>query len=571
MIKKQPLITVFLLFFFLLGFTQQKKDSIAFAQVDKLTAINNSAEALHLALDKLTTAKNNNDTLLQMQWHNRIGKIFKRNNFKKAIKHYYKAKKLGLHFNDSLELANTNFNIGSIYMLKYSNETYKAQKLTVALDKRDTAEVYFKNILAHFKKVKGAKSIIAQTYGNLTGLYSYTGYQKKVQLLAEKAIEYFKSIHDTLGIVLVKSNLGINQMYKGEYKKSAQNYLEALPLLKDTSNLKTLNLRSIMLDNLSQVYEKEGKYKLSREYLENAQKLRVTYLERTKKAELAEIEAKYNLDVALEAEARKTQQEKLQKEKFKSGLIIASLLGLSALFFALFLYRHNRVKTIKKELSFQQNIQDIQERNHYKVVSATLDGRIKERQSISEALHDNVSALLSSANMHLQVVKKKCGDSIEEIHKTQQILDETLIKVRNLSQQLVPPVLSKFGLVSAVEDLCEKHSNSDLEFTLKCDDTFFILNDKLQLKIYNIIQESINNILKHSKATKAYVSLNLKNDILTIEIFDNGVGFDTNQNTQQNGMGLHQIKARVATLRGQLKIESKPGSTLLKISVPTTS
>lgn len=566
---KYYLLFIFCIGLFSLGHGQQKTDSIAFKQVDEYLKINKKAKALHIALVQLDSATVKEDKSLQIKWNSRIGKIFRRTNFKKSLHYYYAAKQLSMQINDSLLMSNTYFDLGSVYLLKFSNETYKAQDINVCLDKKDSALVYFKSILKNFKHIKGAEGVVAKTYANLTGLYSYTGKQKEVETLAQKAIAYFEKQKDTIGIVGVKSNLGISQLYQGQLKKAAQNYLSALRYLKDTSNLKILNLKSINFDNLSQVYEAQNKHKLSRDYLYKSQRLRIIYLEKNREKELYEIESKFNLEVAVAKEASKTLQEKAEKEKLESSLIVASLLGVLAVLFAVFLYRNNKIKTIKKELLHQQNIQLLQQKNQSKVISATLDGRLEERQQISQVLHDSVSALLSSANMHLQVVKRKCNSDVVEIAKTQQILDEALNKVRNLSQQLVPAVLIKFGLISAIDDLCEKHSNADLLFRLDCDDETTIFDPQLELKIYNIIEECVNNIIKHSKADQAIISLEVINNQLEIEVFDNGVGFDSTVAPRKNGMGLHQVKARVAVLDGKLTITSKPNHfTKIAMQIP---
>ena len=100
--------------------------------------------------------------------------------------------------------------------------------------------------------------------------------------------------------------------------------------------------------------------------------------------------------------------------------------------------------------------------NQNKVLDAIAVGKETERMSISQFLHDSVGALLSSANMHLQVVKKNSKNNIDEFQKAQNIILEASDKIRDLSHQLISSSLVKFGLLEGVQVLCDKYSNEEL-------------------------------------------------------------------------------------------------------------
>jgi signal transduction histidine kinase len=105
--------------------------------------------------------------------------------------------------------------------------------------------------------------------------------------------------------------------------------------------------------------------------------------------------------------------------------------------------------------------------------------------------------------------------------------------------------------------MCEKYSNQDLEFELESEDKIPRFNQDFEIKIHNIIEECINNIMKHSKASEASVMLLLTNNMLHVTITDNGVGFDTSKIDPTSGIGLSQIKARIENMEGVFDIESK--------------
>ena len=185
-------------------------------------------------------------------------------------------------------------------------------------------------------------------------------------------------------------------------------------------------------------------------------------------------------------------------------------------------------------------------------------------------MHDTISASLSSAGMHLNVFLSQHSAVPDEIIKTKFILDETHDKVRDLSHDLLPTLLVRFGLLYALDDLCEKYSNSNLHFEyLNTISTKKRYTEKFETRLYFIISELLNNIIKHSHANRAEVSLSESNNELIIEINDNGKGFDINDFNFVEGFGLNQIKARINNLNGNFSVKSKINQgTSIKISVP---
>ncbi|MCK5638299.1 MAG: histidine kinase, partial [Flavobacteriaceae bacterium] len=138
-----------------------------------------------------------------------------------------------------------------------------------------------------------------------------------------------------------------------------------------------------------------------------------------------------------------------------------------------------------------------------------------------------------------------------------------------LSHELISSVLLKFGLAFAVHDLCEKYSNSEIQF-ISDDNGIKRYDQKFEIKIYNIIEELVNNILKHSKAKNASITLIERNgDTLLIQIIDDGKGFDVEKGRRKEGLGLSHIEARVKYMHGVFNINSKiREGTSIFISVP---
>ena len=222
------------------------------------------------------------------------------------------------------------------------------------------------------------------------------------------------------------------------------------------------------------------------------------------------------------------------------------------------------------KLSQRNKLEQIQNNLQLKVINATIDAKEKERKTIAEILHDSVSALLSSVNLHLQASKAQLkGHVPAEIDKAQEILGEASTKIRDLSHELISSVLIKFGLAFAVHDLCEKYSNSEITF-ISDDNGIKRYHQKFEIKIYSIIEELINNILKHSNAKNASITLIERNgDKLLIQIIDDGKGFDVRKERGKDGLGLNHIDARIKMMHGVFNINSKIGEgTSIFISVP---
>jgi signal transduction histidine kinase len=252
------------------------------------------------------------------------------------------------------------------------------------------------------------------------------------------------------------------------------------------------------------------------------------------------------------------------------------LAAVSILLFITILYRNEKIKRrnasltlTKQKLNQEKILRAITEENQNNIINATLDGREKERHEIAQTLHDSVSTLLSSANMHLLVVKKKTNLVVDELDKSQRIIDEAATKVRDLSHSLISVVLLKFGLEHAVYDICEKYSNSTLIFELESEYKIPRFEKKNEIKMFNIIEECVNNIIKHSNAKAATIALLHNKNTLHITIKDNGIGFNTDKTNPNSGIGLSQIKARIINMHGAFNIITEKNKGVeISIQVP---
>lgn len=222
------------------------------------------------------------------------------------------------------------------------------------------------------------------------------------------------------------------------------------------------------------------------------------------------------------------------------------------------------------KLKQKNNLKDIQSKIQRNIINASINGQELERKKIATFLHDNISALLTSADMHLSVLNSKIQFESDELIKTKSILRDAHDKVRDLSHELTPSLLTRFGLYYALNDLCEKNTNSNLDFEYRgITEIKTNYDEDFEMRMYFIITELLNNIIKHSLANQAKLSIIEKKEKLYIKVIDNGQGFDTKKFNIIEGFGINQIRARIKNMEGKIRIKSYINSgTTISIQVP---
>ncbi len=206
--------------------------------------------------------------------------------------------------------------------------------------------------------------------------------------------------------------------------------------------------------------------------------------------------------------------------------------------------------------------------------SRLLDFQEKERKRIAAEIHDSLGQNLLIINSEIQQFNRKHLDLAGEFVQMEQIIQESINEARDISHNLHPHILDKLGLKKAIESLINRiERTSEMKFELKIDSIEDMLAKSSQIHIYRIIQEGINNIIKHAFASRVDIRIaKVKNRIL-LSIRDNGRGFllkgYKEKGTSLEGMGIADIRERVRVLGGELKIISHPGKgTKIEVNIP---
>lgn len=238
------------------------------------------------------------------------------------------------------------------------------------------------------------------------------------------------------------------------------------------------------------------------------------------------------------------------------GTSVMLLLAGSIVFFVIYYQKkmlQNEVATKELESKYQKRL-----------LVTTIDSQEKERKRIASDLHDGVGAMLSAAKLNLNMLKtgaipaEELPDALVE---TKDMIDETIETVRRISKDLLPSSLEVFGLSKAVQELCEKLDNPHTRIHASFSGDALMLSKQNELLIYRMVQELINNALKHAEASRIDVKINW-NQPVTISVQDNGKGFDPNQakGDIKRGVGLYSIENRATLIGGNVIFESQPGA-----------
>ena len=254
-----------------------------------------------------------------------------------------------------------------------------------------------------------------------------------------------------------------------------------------------------------------------------------------------------------------------------SVVLFLGTLGMVVLTVSLiiFIVMHQR-----RVLRFQNKLQQMEQEQQKILLNASIKLQEEERQRLAADLHDDAGPLLATARLYLHenLVNQDKATQLQSIFKARQIIDDTIQLVRNISHSLMPPTLKNFGLESAVNDLFQKISGSG---AINASSRFHEYKERLkgekELIIFRVVQELINNILKHSSASFIHLTQNVHADKFYLRIHHDGRGIvqsDFDKLNKSNvGLGLKNISSRLRVVHGQINFEKDISQTYYKVTI----
>lgn len=465
-------------------------------------------------------------------------------NYEEALRYQERSIAIKEKIGDRFGLAGSYVNVGNIWLIRNDfpkAESYysKAEKITRQLGDRE----YLSNAL-----------------NNFGSFYIKAGQFEKALACVKESYAIRDTLGDHKGKVSCMANLGEIYTRLKQYD-SAQAVLSRAMAMAD-SNIACRPELPKIYRQLSVLFEAKGDLaaalKMQRTYADLHDSLYTDDL----KSRFAELQTKY--ETTRKEQIIQQQRFELVKKNFWIGGI-AALLLLGTLL-AVSFYKRNRLQQEKKMQEAIMRQQDLATR-------AVIEAEENERRRIASDLHDGVGQIMSAAKMNLSGFESRLHFDSEQDRQAFgniiALVDESCREVRSVSHNMMPNALLKNGLSNAVKEFISKIDHSVLKVNLYTEGLNQRLDNDVEIVLYRVIQECVNNVIKHSGANTLDISLIRDADGLAATIEDNGKGFDMAMVAGREGIGLKNIRTRIQYLKGTVDFDSAPGrGTLVAVHVP---
>jgi len=508
-------------------------------------------QALQIYMVALSNAEKANRHDLIAGVCNEIGTLLKKNkSLKEALAYYTRSlKEASMAKNNSL-IANAYNNIGLVYEEKGE---YKK-----ALSQYQFSLVGYRKV-----KEKLGESYSLEYIGYVYFLMK--NYTPAIENL-EKSLALRKEIKDNYGIAICLIELTEVYRAKGDLSKAIAYGKQAIAFSKGINYPDMLQNGYLLL---SKIYEDNRKYDAA--YLAHKSYVSVkdSIFNATKSKQISELQTKYETEKKQQQIAILNKENTIQKLQLSQRDLMIMAIGaafISSLFIGYLIYNRYRLKQearLNKEVILQQDL----------ATKAVLSAEENERQRISGELHDGLGQMFSAVKMNLSAMADhiQFEDSHGEtmFQKTLALVDESCKEVRVISHQMAPNIVLKSGLATAVRDFIDKIDSRKLKVNLSTFGLKERLDPNVEMVLYRVIQEAVNNVIKHAEANILDIQLSKDEEGINAMIEDNGKGFDSSALAKFEGIGLKNIRSRVEYLKGQVDFSSTQGAgTLVAIYIP---
>lgn len=535
----------------------------------------------HIDKAQLISDKLKNDSLLAACNLNYAGYYYNKSNYSKSIEKSLAAVKLFEKLNDQLGVIRSKLLMAQVYQLK--DDLPRAEAVLKEISSVPTTDIKIKVTILHtFANIYGMEGkyedalaldneglalcdkenspyLKSPLYDNMANCYMYSG---KYDL----AKKYF---HESLLLDSTFSNqkqMADTYLNLGQLSMMQKKYTEAIGNLQHSISLSQLKgykqgiYQAYLL--LTEVFRKNNQSDSAIVALKTAYKYKDSMINASTENKIAELETVYQTEKK-ESQLKLQQAAITKKNYFIVALVIALALLTSIGFFFYRKRQFNNRMHVQQEVMKQQDIS----------TKAIIEAEENERKRIAAELHDGVGQLMSAAKMNLSVFEHELTFSDENQKKAFEnvinLVDESCREIRSVSHQMMPNGLLKSGLASAVKEFIDKIDSRVMKVTLYTEGLGERIEANTETVLYRVIQECVNNVLKHSGANHLDISLIKEEDGIVATIEDNGHGFDLTHKDNFEGIGLKNIISRITYLKGTLDFDSKPGKgTVIAIHVP---
>ncbi|MDY0199051.1 MAG: sensor histidine kinase, partial [Tenuifilaceae bacterium] len=264
---------------------------------------------------------------------------------------------------------------------------------------------------------------------------------------------------------------------------------------------------------------------------------------------LTETEVKY------ETEKKELRINLLEKQRRLTLLL--SILGGVLIIILLVLFATSYKFLSQKRKMAEQKIVQLEQEKMLIAAQSLLEGETAERTRLSKDLHDGLGGLLSVAKHKIATMKGSLTIPEEQVgafNSALEMLDNSIKELRRVAHNLMPESLVRYGLNSAISDFCNSIDKANYHFY----GTEKRVDEKLEVAVFRIVNELVNNALKHANASKINVQLVQEQDRISITVYDDGRGFDAKSIDMSRAGGLNNVQSRVISFNGRIDILSSP-------------
>lgn len=489
-------------------------------------ALYNYFEALRL-YKKISYPKGVYSSYSNISWIN-----YKKQYYPDAFLYAYKALHLQVLNKDSIGVSKTYNNLG-IYHAE--NQNY------------DSAIHYFQKSIAIREKIN-LKGELLYSYNNLGGVYTLIQKYPLALQYYQKSLKISEEFNRPDNIANCYGNIGKTYEEMKQYAQAKEWYDKYKKICQEH---KFRDLLANAYLGLANIYQKTGKWKEAYDYLDLHVQLNDSLLNKENITAMTEMQTKYETEKKEQknkilAQNNRIKDLEIQKKqaiiRWQAIIFILAALLLSTI--AYLFYQRQKIKLQQKA-----------EQEKYKVMILAEE---QERMRVAQELHDGIGQVLSTSKLMLSNAQDEIPNP-DVLEYPMQLIDNACQEVRNISHNLASVTFMKGGFVPAVKELVQQINLSNKIFIRLNRIEINKTEQKDEIILFRIVQEVLNNMLKHSKATQIDIDIYTQKDELVLSIKDNGKGFNVKEIEQSKGLGWKSIFSRAGLLNGKVFVNSDIG------------
>lgn len=508
-----------------------------------------------------------------------------------AAEYYLKAKKIAETLEDKTTLRTINNNLGSVFinlgqLQKGMSYAKKALQLAEELNNQNSMLSPLYNLAEAANELGNTPQALEYItrFENLA-IDSDDAYDiadaklSKGKILGKKDFKKAISLINE-GLFLAQANNfqhleSTAYLYLTEINVIHKQYTDALSSAEKGIQLaKELELKKELAElyRMSSIaYENKNEFKEALEFRHKYEKINQEIALEQHRNTITALEIKYNFEqkeaLIASLEKEKLAQNLVVRQKNTLNIILIGSLFL-ILIIGLLLYRNYQ----NQKKIHQEKISTLEAERQLLASHALLQGQEEERSRMAKDLHDGLGGLLSGVKINLSHMKRNIIISEEEgkvFEKSVFLLDESIKELRRVAHNLMPETIIKLGLDGAIHEFLESINSENIKIIYQSYNIENGINKPLDIATYRIVQELMNNVLKHANASEVLVQVRKDDALLMIDVEDNGSGLDLLGLSDATGMGLAGIKSRVHYWKGDIETDSNLGEgTAIHIQIP---